>query len=140
MASGNFFHHSFDVFGVSLHPVSSDDDSWYSIRHWQNHLFRLDFLEFFSLQAPKEKKDCILVLAHLHSFVSSLVGFIMSGYLLNKYCPDPKLFSSHTEWKCKHPLINIYGIILLEISILAALSLLIYGKITSNLDKKLNNQ
>ncbi len=27
---------------------------------------------------------------HLHSFVSAIIGFGISGYLLQKYCPDPR--------------------------------------------------
>ncbi len=28
--------------------------------------------------------------SHLHSFFSALAGFILSGFLLDAYCPDPK--------------------------------------------------
>ncbi|MCL4549945.1 MAG: MFS transporter, partial [Bacteroidetes bacterium] len=48
------------------------------------------FLEYFSFQAPKGEEGVYLGFSHLHSFISALVGFIMSGFLLDKYCPDPK--------------------------------------------------
>jgi MFS family permease len=48
------------------------------------------FLEYFSLQAPKGEEGTYLGFSHLHSFISALAGFIMSGFLLDAYCPDPK--------------------------------------------------
>ena len=47
------------------------------------------YLEFFSLQAPKGEEGMYLGFSHLHSFLSSLLGFGISGYLLTAYCPDP---------------------------------------------------
>jgi dipeptide/tripeptide permease len=51
------------------------------------------YLEYFSLQAPKGEEGLYLGFAHLHSFLSSLVGFVASGFLLERYCPDPKTLS-----------------------------------------------
>ncbi|MFQ6103235.1 MAG: MFS transporter [Candidatus Glassbacteria bacterium] len=48
------------------------------------------FLEYFSLQAPKGEEGLYLGFSHLHSFFSALFGFIVSGFLLDSYCPDPK--------------------------------------------------
>lgn len=48
------------------------------------------FLEYFSVQAPKGEEGTYLGFSHLHSFISALAGFIMSGFLLDAYCPDPK--------------------------------------------------
>ncbi len=47
------------------------------------------YLEYFSLQAPKGEEGLYLGFSHLHSFLSSLLGFGISGYLLTAYCPDP---------------------------------------------------
>lgn len=48
------------------------------------------YFEFFSLQAPKGEEGLYLGFGHLHSFLASLLGFGLSGYLLTAYCPDPK--------------------------------------------------
>jgi dipeptide/tripeptide permease len=48
------------------------------------------FLEYFSLQAPKGEEGIYLGFSHLHSFVSYIAGGVISGFLLEKYCPDPK--------------------------------------------------
>ncbi|PJA96155.1 MAG: MFS transporter, partial [Ignavibacteriales bacterium CG_4_9_14_3_um_filter_34_10] len=45
------------------------------------------FLEYFALQAPKGEEGVYMGFSHLHSFFSALTGFIMSGFLLDKYCP-----------------------------------------------------
>ncbi len=48
------------------------------------------FLEYFSFQAPKGEEGVYLGFSHLHSFFSAIAGFILSGFLLDAYCPDPK--------------------------------------------------
>lgn len=57
------------------------------------------YLEFFSLLAPKGEEGLYLGFSQLHSFLSSILGFGLSGYLLIKYCPDPLLFDSHEQWQ-----------------------------------------
>ena len=51
------------------------------------------YLEYFSLQAPKGEEGLYLGFSHLHSFLSSILGFGISGYLLTAYAPDPELLS-----------------------------------------------
>lgn len=48
------------------------------------------YYEFASKQAPKGEEGLYLGYAHLHTFFAWLIGFIISGYLLNTYCPDPR--------------------------------------------------
>ena len=52
------------------------------------------YLEFFSLQAPKGEEGLYLGFSHLHSFLSSILGFGISGYLLTAYVPDPATLSA----------------------------------------------
>ncbi len=52
------------------------------------------YLEYFSLQAPKGEEGLYLGFSHLHSFLSSILGFGISGYLLTAYAPDPSTLSS----------------------------------------------
>ena len=56
------------------------------------------YLEYFSLQAPKGDEGLYLGFSHINSFLASVLGFSLSGTLLEKYCPDPTLFANHTEW------------------------------------------
>ena len=52
------------------------------------------YLEFFSLQAPKGEEGLYLGFSHLHSFLASILGFGISGYLLTAYVPDPATLTS----------------------------------------------
>jgi len=52
------------------------------------------YLEFFSLQAPKGEEGLYLGFSHLHSFLASILGFGISGYLLTAYVPDPATLSA----------------------------------------------
>lgn len=47
------------------------------------------YLEFASNQAPKGEEGLYLGYQNLTTFFAWLFGFILSGYLLDAYCPDP---------------------------------------------------
>jgi len=97
------------------------------------------YLEFFSLQSPKGEEGLYLGFSHLTSFFSSLLGFGISGYLLSAYCPDPTTLSPEqlTTAYDKSYYIWFY---FAAIGFVAAVSLLIYGKVTEKLNRKLNIQ
>ncbi len=93
------------------------------------------FLEYFSLQAPKGEEGLYLGFSHLHSFFSYIVGFIVSGYLLNAYCPDPATLTPEqlpTAYDKAYYIWYYFS----GIGLIAAISLLIYGRITDSLDRK----
>jgi len=94
------------------------------------------FLEYFSLQAPKGEEGMYLGFSHLHSFLSSIFGFGLSGYLLNKYCPEPMLFNSHAEWAAAsvhaHYIWYYFG----AIALVSAIALIVYGKAVRRLDAR----
>lgn len=94
------------------------------------------YLEYFSLQAPKGEEGMYLGFSHLHSFLSSIFGFGLAGYLLTKYCPDPILFDSHEAWKAASVNAHYIWFYFAAIGIIAAFALVIYGIITRNIDKK----
>lgn len=94
------------------------------------------FLEYFSLQAPKGEEGLYLGFSHLHSFISSLAGFGLSGYLLDKYCPEKTLFASEAEWAAAashaHYIWYYFG----AIALVSAIALIIYGQVTKKIDSK----
>jgi dipeptide/tripeptide permease len=59
------------------------------------------WLEYVSKQAPKGEIGLYLGYSHLTTFFAWLFGFILAGYLLQGYCPDPKTFSPEVrnEWR-----------------------------------------
>ncbi len=94
------------------------------------------FLEYFSMQSPKGEEGLYLGFSHLHSFISSLVGFGLSGILLTKYCPDPSLL---TEAEKLHAYDNAHYIwyVFVGIAMVSAIALIIYGQVIKRIDGKL---
>jgi dipeptide/tripeptide permease len=97
------------------------------------------FLEYFSLQAPKGEEGLYLGFSHLHSFLSSIFGFGLSGYLLNKYCPDPTLFASHDEWLVASANAHYIWYYFGAIALISAFALIIYGHLTKRMDANKNS-
>lgn len=94
------------------------------------------FLEYFSFQSPKGEEGLYLGFSHLHSFVSYLVAFGLSGFLLNKYCPDPKLFNSTEEYASATTNAHYIWYVFVAIGLISAIALLIYGYTTRRIDAK----
>jgi dipeptide/tripeptide permease len=93
------------------------------------------YLEFFSLQAPKGEEGLYLGFSHLHSFLSSLLGFGISGYLLTAYCPDPSTLST-AQLTTAYDKAYYIWYYFAAIGLVAAISLFIYGKVTTAIDRK----
>jgi MFS family permease len=82
--------HSISVFGLfDLHPVTVMMIAGIAVQGFAECFISPRYLEYFSLQAPKGEEGLYLGFSHLHSFLASLLGFGISGYLLTAYCPDP---------------------------------------------------
>ena len=92
------------------------------------------YLEFFSLQAPKGEEGMYLGFSHLHSFLSSIFGFGLSGILLEKYCPDPRLFENHEAWTAAAANAHYIWYYFIGIAAISAIALIIYGKIIKKAD------
>jgi MFS family permease len=88
------------------------------------------YYEFFSLQAPKGEEGLYLGFGHLHSFLASLLGFGLSGYLLTAYCPDPNTVPPEllsTAYDQAHYIWYYFS----GIGFIAGIALLLYQKIVS---------
>jgi dipeptide/tripeptide permease len=94
------------------------------------------YLEYFSRQAPEGEEGLYLGFSHLHSFLSSIIGFGLSGYLLNRYCPDPALFASQAEWAAAASHAHYIWYYFSLIALISAISLVIYGLATGRSDRK----
>lgn len=93
------------------------------------------FLEYFSLQSPKGEEGLYLGFSHLHSFFSYLFAFGLSGFLLEKYCPDPRGFSSPAEYAAATVHAHYIWYVFVGIGMISAIALVIYGIITKRMDK-----
>lgn len=94
------------------------------------------FLEYFSLQSPKGEEGLYLGFSHLHSFISYLFAFGLSGFLLDKYCPDPRNFSSTEAYTAATQHAHYIWYVFVAIGLISAVALLTYGYVTRRIDKK----
>ncbi|HHU96233.1 MAG: MFS transporter [Bacteroidota bacterium] len=100
------------------------------------------FLEYFSLQAPKGEEGLYLGFSHLHSFFSFLFAFGISGYLLDRYCPDPRLFTDASgvfdavAYTAATQNAHHIWYVFVGIGAISAVALFIYGRVTKKLDEK----
>jgi len=65
--------------------------------------------------------------SHLHSFLSSILGFGISGYLLTAYAPDPTTLSS-AQLTTAYDHAYVIWYYFAAIGFVAALALLVYRK------------
>ncbi len=132
MASGNLL--SGNILG--MHPVAFMMVVGIAFQGFAETFISPRYLEFFSLQAPKGEEGLYLGFSHLHSFLSSIFGFIMSGVLLDKYCPDPRLFTSHEEWAKAAVHAHYIWFFFVGIALVSAIALIIYGQVVKRIDRK----
>ncbi len=136
MASGNLIHGSIDLGFMSMHPIAFMMVIGIMFQGLAETFISPRFLEFFSLQAPKGEEAMYLGFSHLHSFISSILGFGLSGYLLDAYCPDPRKFTSYEVWQAAAVNAHYIWYIFAAIALLAAVALIIYGWVVRYLDDK----
>ena len=136
MASGNLIHGNVDLGFMSVHPIALMMIVGIVFQGLAESFISPRFLEFFSLQAPKGEEAMYLGFSHLHSFISSILGFGLSGYLLDAFCPDPRKFASHEAWQAAAGNAHYIWYIFATIALVSAISLIIYGKVIRHLDGK----
>jgi dipeptide/tripeptide permease len=84
------------------------------------------YLEFFSRQAPSGQEAMYLGFAHLHSFLASVLGFGLSGYLLSAYCPDPRTLRPD-QMAHAYDSAHLIWFYFAAIGVVATVALIIYG-------------
>ena len=137
MASGNLIGSGeIDLGFTTMHPIAFMMVIGIALQALAESFISPRYLQFFSLQAPKGEEGLYLGFSHLHSFLSSIIGFGLSGYLLSKYCPDPRLFDSHTAWEAAASNAHYIWYYFAIIALTSAISLIIYGKVIRRLDAK----
>jgi dipeptide/tripeptide permease len=93
------------------------------------------YLEFFSLQAPRGEEGAYLGFSHLHSFLASILGFGLSGYLLTAYCPDPKTLSPD-QLPGAYAQAHVIWYYFAGIGLVSAVALFIYARVVERLDRR----
>lgn len=137
MASGNWFGgEAFDLGFMTMHPIALMMIIGIALQALGESFISPRYLEFFSFQAPKGEEGMYLGFSHLHSFLASILGFGLSGYLLSKYCPDPRIFDTHEAWEAAASNAHYIWYYFAAIALASAVSLIIYGKVIRKMDAK----
>lgn len=79
---------------LPMHPVTLAMLTGIALQGFAECFLSPRYLEYASKQAPKDQEALYLGYAHLNNFFAWLVGYILSGYLLDAFCPDPKKLSA----------------------------------------------
>jgi dipeptide/tripeptide permease len=93
------------------------------------------FFEYASHQAPKNEEGLYMGYSNLTTFFAWLVGFIISGYLLEAFCPDPKTVAPEnmaTAYAHAHYIWYVFA----GIGFGAFFLLLIFRAVTERIDRK----
>ncbi|MFH1463194.1 MAG: MFS transporter [Pseudomonadota bacterium] len=75
--------------GLVLHPVTVTMVAGIALQGLAECFLSPRFLEFTSKQAPEGETGLYMGYSYLTSFFGNILGFGMSGYLLERWCPDP---------------------------------------------------
>jgi Na+/melibiose symporter-like transporter len=89
MATSSWFSGDVNIFGIEVHPITFMMVIGIAIQGLAECFLSPKWLEFASKQAPRGKEGVFLGFAHINTFFAWMFGFIFSGYLLKKYCPEP---------------------------------------------------
>lgn len=137
MAGGNLLTiESVDLGLFTMHPIAFMMVCGIVLQGIAESFISPRFLEFFSLQAPKGEEGLYLGFSHLHSFLAAILGFILSGNLLSKFCPDPQLYGSREEWAVHAQHAHYIWYVFAGIATVASIALVIYGKVIKKIDGK----
>lgn len=94
------------------------------------------YLEYFSYHAPKGEEGLYLGFSQMDSFFASIIGFFMSGFLLDKYCPDPAKFATHEAWLQASSHAHYIWYYFAIVGLIAALTLVVFSIVTKRIDAK----
>lgn len=120
---------------IAMHPITIMMIFGIALQGLAECFLSPRFYEYASKQAPKNEEGLYMGYSYLSTFFAWLVGFIMSGYLLEAFCPDPKTLSPDqmlTAYSHAHYIWYVFA----GIGFAAFLLLLIFKAVTDRIDRK----
>ncbi len=148
MASSAWFRGNVEILGLSVHPITMMMVIGIAIQGIAECFLSPKWLEFASKQAPRGKEGVFLGFAHMNTFFAWLFGFILSGFLLAEYCPEPTTLSEAVQaqhalalagqaampevYAQAHYLWFAYALV----GMTSFLAMIIYVVVTSRIDRK----
>jgi dipeptide/tripeptide permease len=122
---------------VDMHPLTLMMIIGIAIQGLAECFISPRFLEYFSLQAPEGEEGLYMGFSHLHSFLSALFGFGISGFLLTAYCPDPDELPaglSAAERAAEYAHAHYIWFYFAAIGLAAAVALVVFRAVTRRID------
>ena len=139
-------------FGLfSLHPIVVTIIIGIGLQGLAECFLSPKFLEYASKQAPEGEVGLYLGYQHLTTFFAWLFGFVISGYLLDAYCPDPEKIreidpAQYEQWQAavqgQGPMPEAYAhahyiwFVFTAIGFAAFIGLLLFKHVTRKIDEK----
>jgi hypothetical protein len=133
MAAGNMVG-SAPILG--LHPVAFMMIVGIAFQALAESFISPRYLEYFSLQAPEGEEGLYLGFSHLHSFLSSIIGFSLSGVLLDRFCPAPEKFATVAQWEAAKVHAHYIWFVFVGIALVAAVALVVFGLVVRRMDAR----
>jgi len=131
----NAFGTSIDIGIAVMHPITIMMILGISLQGLAECFLSPRFYEYASKQAPKNEEGLYMGYSYLTTFFAWLVGFIMSGYLLEAFCPDPKTIApGQTAAAYAHA--HYIWYVFAAIGFAAFLFLLIFKSVTDRMDRR----
>jgi dipeptide/tripeptide permease len=123
-------------FGIfSLHPITVGLVVGIALQGIAECFLSPRFLEFASKQAPKGEEGLYLGYSQLTTFFAWLFGFATSGYLLDRYCPDPKNIAPDQLTQA-YAQAHYIWYFFVGVGLVALLAILIFAFYTNRIDAK----
>ncbi len=139
----SFTGNSINILGLfTMHPLTVMMIIGIGIQGIAECFISPRFLEYFALQAPEGEEGTYMGFSHLHSFFSYLIGFFLSGFLLDAYCPDPSTLPigiSEAEKTAIYANAHVLWYYFVGIALIAAVALFIFRYVTNKIDSSAQN-
>lgn len=142
---------SVDLGLFSLHPIIVTIIIGIGLQGLAECFLSPKFLEYASKQAPEGEVGLYLGYQHLTTFFAWLFGFVISGYLLDAFCPDPEKIraidpAQYEQWQSavqgQGPMPEAYAhahyiwFVFTAIGFTAFFGLLLFKRVTRKIDER----
>ncbi len=120
---------------IAMHPITIMMIIGIALQGLAECFLSPRFYEYASKQAPKNEEGLYMGYSYLTTFFAWLTGFIISGYLLEAFCPDPKKLlpdQMATAYAHAHYIWYVFA----AIGFAAFLMLLVFKSVTDRMDRK----
>jgi dipeptide/tripeptide permease len=95
-----------EIFGLHFHPVTIMMIFGIAFQGLAECFLSPRYYEFASKQAPKGEEGLYMGYSHIHTAIAWPIGFVLSGYLLEAYCPDPTTLPPEVQAQWEQAIAN----------------------------------